>query len=54
MTNTQLYLSIGLPIIANVAILLLGFTLQTHHIDKRLDDLKEFWRSELLKHLEER
>ena len=64
MTNSQLYLAIGVPLVVNLGMLILGFTLMTHHIDKRLDDLKELWRSELrrveevldarLKHLEER
>lgn len=60
MTNTQLYLAIGIPIITNAAMLLLMFTA----LNRRMDDLKELWRSELhrvegvldarLKHLEER
>lgn len=63
MTNQQLYLAIGVPLITNAAMLILGFTLLTAHLNKRLDDLKELWRSELrrveevldarLKHLEE-
>jgi hypothetical protein len=64
MTDIQLYLAIGVPIVANAAMMLFGFGLMLHHMDKRLDDLKEVWRSELrrveevvdarLKHLEER
>jgi hypothetical protein len=59
-TNTQLYLAIGVPIIANAA--MLGFLLL--HINTRFTDLKDLWRAELhrveevldarLKHLEER
>jgi hypothetical protein len=64
MTDQQLYLAIGVPIVANAAMMMLGFTLQTAHFNKRLDDLRDLWRAELrrveevldarLKHLEER
>lgn len=60
MTNQQLYLAIGIPILFNA----LGFTLMMLHFNKRMDDLKDLWRAELrrveevidarLKHLEER
>jgi len=60
MTDTQLYLAIGVPVIMNAAMLALAVTL----INKRLDDLKDLWRAELhrveevldarLKHLEEK
>jgi hypothetical protein len=63
MTNAQLYLAIGVPVVVNAAMLILGFTLQTAHLNKRLDDLRDLWRAELrrveevidarLKHLEE-
>lgn len=59
LTDTQLYLAIGVPIVTNAAMLTLAVTL----INKRLDDLKDLWRAELhrveevldarLKHLEE-
>lgn len=60
MTNSQLYLAIGIPILTNAAMLLLIYTA----LNQRMNDLKEMWRSELrrveevldarLKHLEER
>jgi uncharacterized protein YjeT (DUF2065 family) len=60
MTNQQLYLAVGLPVIVNGLL----FTLLWLHLDRRFDDLKELWRAELrrveevidarLKHLEER
>lgn len=64
MTNAQLYLAISVPLVANAAMLTLGFTLMTMHMNKRFDDLRDLWRAELrrveevidarLKHLEER
>jgi len=64
MADAQLYLAIGVPIIANATMLILGFSLMQGHFDKRFDDMRELWRSELrrveevldarLKHLEER
>jgi hypothetical protein len=63
-TDVQLYLAIGVPVVMNGFMLTLGFTLMTAHLNKRLDDLRDLWRSELrrveeiidarLKHLEER
>ena len=59
MSDTQLYLAIGIPVVMNAAMLTLAVTL----INQRLDDLKDLWRAELrrveefldarLKHLEE-
>jgi hypothetical protein len=60
MTNVQLYLAIGIPVLVNTA--MVGLLML--HINARLDDLKDLWRAELhrveevldarLKHLEER
>ena len=64
MTNQQLYLAIGVPIIANMLFngLLIGIVYTA--LDRRITSLKELWRAELrrveevldarLKHLEER
>jgi hypothetical protein len=46
-TNAQLYFAVGVPVVLNAAMLILGFTLQTAHINKRLDDLRDLWRAEL-------
>lgn len=64
MTNTQLYLAIGVPVLVNAAMITLAFTLLMIHMNTRFEDLKEIWRAELhrveevldarLKHLEER
>jgi hypothetical protein len=78
MTNQQLYLSIGLPMLFNAGLIgiLLAyinarftavdrrFDMMERSMGKRLDDLRDLWRSELhrveevldarLKHLEER
>lgn len=43
MTNLQLYLAIGVPVLVNAAM----FALLMLHLNTRLDDLKELWRSEL-------
>jgi nitrogen fixation-related uncharacterized protein len=63
-TNAQLYLAIGVPIIVNALFntILIGFFWS--HINTRFDDMKDLWRSELrrveeifdarLKHLEEK
>jgi len=60
MTDTQLYLAIGIPVVTNA----LMFTVLLVHINSRFNDLKDLWRAELrrveevldarLKHLEER
>jgi hypothetical protein len=66
-TNEQLYLAVGIPILFNAA--LLGFAVSLFSakfaaIDKRFDDMRDLWRAELrrveevldarLKHIEER
>ncbi len=58
-TNQQLYLAIGVPVLFNIA--LVGLVVA--RFNTRLDDLRDLWRSELhrveevldarLKHLEE-
>lgn len=58
-SNQQLYLAIGVPMLFNVA--LVGLVVA--HFNTRLDDLRDLWRAELhrveevldarLKHLEE-
>ncbi|MBZ5608603.1 MAG: hypothetical protein LAP38_10110 [Acidobacteriia bacterium] len=74
MTNEQLYLAIGIPMLFNAAMtgLLIAYfnarfaTIERRFegIDKRFDDMRDLWRSELhrmeevldarLRHLEER
>jgi hypothetical protein len=48
MTDQQLYLAIGVPILTNAAMMLLGFTLLSSHFNKRIDDL----RSEMIARFE--
>ena len=60
MTNIQLYLAIGVPLLGNAAM----FGLLMLYINGRFQDAKDVWRAELhrveevldarLKHLEER
>jgi hypothetical protein len=58
MTDQQLYLAIGVPVVLNSAILAMALSLQTsqfnHRIDdlkaqlnQRFDDLRDLWRAEL-------
>jgi hypothetical protein len=67
MTNQQLYLAIGLPILANAAmlgLLLVHMNTRFDAVNQRLNDLRDLWRAELhrveevidarLKHLEQR
>ena len=67
MTNAQLYLAIGVPILFNAALTGLMFSYITARLDAiatRFDDMRDLWRAELrrveevldarLKHLEER
>jgi hypothetical protein len=59
MTNEQLYLLIGLPMLWNTLL----WAASTVYMHRRLDDLKDLWRAELrrveevldarLKHIEE-
>ena len=66
-TNQQLYLAIGIPMLFNAALIGLLVALMNAKfgaIDKRFDDMRDLWRAELrrveevldarLKHLEER
>jgi hypothetical protein len=54
MTDTQLYLAIGVPVVSN-AIMLLIFSSMVNSrlsafeaaINKRFDDMREIWRTEL-------
>ena len=54
MTDTQLYLAIGVPVVSN-AILLLKFSSMVSSrlsafeaaINRRFDDMREIWRTEL-------
>lgn len=39
MIDQHLYLAIGVPIVANIATMLLGFTLMSNSLNKRMDDL---------------
>lgn len=56
MTNLQLYLSIGIPVIANFLMLTLGFTLLNSrisdlrdHMNERFTGMEALWRAELLR-----
>ncbi|MBO0695836.1 MAG: hypothetical protein J2P56_07005 [Verrucomicrobia bacterium] len=64
MTNTQLYLAIGVPIIVNAIFNTMLIGLTWSHFNSRIDDVRDMLRSELrrmeevfdarLKHLEEK
>jgi len=67
MSNTQLYLAIGVPILANAALigLLLAYiNAKFENVNQRFDDMRALWLAELhrveevldarLKHLEQR
>ncbi len=47
MTDQQLYLAIGVPILVNTATMLLGFTLMSNSLNKRIDDLRSDINSRL-------
>jgi transcription initiation factor IIE alpha subunit len=54
MTDTQLYLAIGVPIVSNAIMLMLFSTLINariaafeNAINKRFDDMRDLWRAEL-------
>jgi hypothetical protein len=57
MTNTQLYLAIGVPILFNTMVVLLlvlrvnsgfaGVNERFNHINARFDDMRDLWRAEL-------
>ena len=64
-TNQQLYLAIGIPLLFNASLLglvLAMITARFNSIDRRFDDMRDLWRAELhrveevldarLKHLE--
>jgi hypothetical protein len=66
-TNQQLYLAIGIPLLFNAAftgIVIALFNAKFEAIDRRFDDTRDLWRAELhrveevldarLKHLESR
>ncbi|MSV34871.1 MAG: hypothetical protein EXQ47_04645 [Bryobacterales bacterium] len=66
-TNQQLYLAIGIPMLFNaslVGIVVIFMNTKFAAIDKRFDDMRDLWRAELrrveevldarLKHIEER
>jgi hypothetical protein len=43
MTNTQLYLAIGIPSIINIGMITFLYVA----LSKRMDDFKDIWRAEL-------
>jgi hypothetical protein len=54
MTNEQLYLAIGVPILFNTAIVLLSYHVLGRRmsegfaaINQRFDDMRDLWRAEL-------
>jgi hypothetical protein len=66
MNDTQLYLAIGVPILANatlIGLLVAYINAKTEAINRRFDDMRDLWRAELhrvegvldarLKHIEE-
>jgi len=70
MTDTQRYLAIGVPVVSNAILLMIFSTMMSARlsafgtsINKRFDDTRELWRTELrrveevldarLKHIEE-
>ena len=54
MTDTQLYLAIGVPVVSNAIMLLIFSSMVSSRlsafeaaINKRFDDMREIWRTEL-------
>jgi hypothetical protein len=54
MTDTQLYVAIGVPVISNAILLMIFSTMVGSRlsafeaaINKRFDDMREIWRTEL-------
>jgi hypothetical protein len=50
MTDTQLYLAMGVPMLFNAALigmLLMYMNSRFDAIDKRFDDMRDLWRAEL-------
>ena len=67
MTNEQLYIAVGIPILFNatmIGLVIALFKSRFDGIDKRFDDMRDLWRAELrrveevldarLRHIEER
>jgi hypothetical protein len=49
-TDTQLYLAIGVPMLFNLALYTLSsnnINKRFDHMNKRFDDMRDLWRSEL-------
>ena len=66
-TNEQLYIAVGIPILFNatmIGLVIALFKSRFDGIDKRFDDMRDLWRAELrrveevldarLRHIEER
>jgi hypothetical protein len=66
-TNEQLYIAVGIPMLFNAALIglvLALFKTKFDALDKRFDDMRDLWRAELrrveevfdarLRHIEER
>ncbi len=66
-TNQQLYLAIGIPMLFNaslIGIVIAHINARFNAVDRRFDDMRDLWRAELrrveevldarLKHIEER
>ena len=54
MTDTQLYLAIGVPVVSNAILLLIFSSMVSSRIsafeaaiNRRFDDMREIWRTEL-------
>ena len=54
MTDIQLYLAIGVPVVLNATMMGIVTMLLMHHIDRRMDainqrfdDMRDLWRAEL-------
>ncbi len=47
MTNTQLYLVIGVSVLINSGVTLGMFALFNSRLNKRIDDFEDLWRAEL-------
>ena len=54
MTDAQLYLAIGVPVVSNIVLFTLFTALILRHVDtrfgaldKRFDDARDLWRAEL-------
>jgi hypothetical protein len=54
MTNAQLYLAIGIPVVLNATFLTVAIMLLTSHmnsrfdsVNQRFDDMRDLWRAEL-------